>query len=105
MPKVADKRNEFAFFLKSSVLFAKPMGCRPGPHLTLLTSSTNSLLVETPSIKVLGQLRQTPWQRFARLQRTAARLAQGRGQPKGVFKFASNEACTTWTANLNRTGK
>ncbi|MBC7367007.1 MAG: hypothetical protein H7343_09395 [Undibacterium sp.] len=61
--------------------------------------------METPSIKVLGQLRQTPWQRFARLQRTAARLAEGRGQPKGVFKFASNEACTTWTANLNRTGK
>ena len=59
--------------------------------------------VETPAIKVLGQLHKTPWQRFARLQRTAARLAQGRGQPKGVFKFASNEACTTWTASLNRT--
>jgi len=48
-------------------------------------------------------LRKTPWQRFARLQRTAARLAEGREQPKGVFKFASNEACTTWTASLNRT--
>jgi hypothetical protein len=58
--------------------------------------------VETPEIKVLGQLRKTPWQRFARLQRTAARLAEGRGQPKGVFKFSSNEACSTWTASLNR---
>jgi hypothetical protein len=61
--------------------------------------------VETPAIKVLGQLRHTPWQRFARLQRTAARLARGRGQPKGVFTFSSNEACDSWTANLNRTGK
>jgi hypothetical protein len=31
--------------------------------------------VETPAIKVIGQLRKTPWQRFARLQRTAAKLA------------------------------
>lgn len=61
--------------------------------------------VETPAIKVLGQLHKTPWERFARLQRTAARLAQGRGQPKGVFRFATNEACTTWTANLIRRGK
>jgi hypothetical protein len=61
--------------------------------------------VETAAIKVIGQLEKTPWQRFARLQRTAARLAQGRGQPKGVFRFASNEACTAWTASLNRNGK
>jgi hypothetical protein len=61
--------------------------------------------VEAPTIKVIGQLQKTPWQRFARLQRTAARLAQNRGQPKGVFRFASNEACTTWTASLNRNGK
>jgi hypothetical protein len=61
--------------------------------------------VETPTIKVIGQLQKTPWQRFARLQRTAARLAQGRGQPKGVFRFATNEACTLWTANLNRQAK
>jgi len=60
------------------------------------------LFVEASAIKVIGELRKTPWQRFSRLQRTAARLAQGRGQPKGVFKFASNEACTAWTANLNR---
>jgi hypothetical protein len=62
-------------------------------------------VVETPAIKVIGQLQKTPWQRFVRLQRTAARLAQGRGQPKGVFRFATNEACETWTANLNRHGK
>ena len=61
--------------------------------------------VETPAIKVLGQLHQTPWQRFARLQRTAAKLARGRGQPKGVFKFTTNEACATWTANLNRSAR
>ncbi|MBK9989210.1 MAG: hypothetical protein IPP19_00350 [Verrucomicrobia bacterium] len=61
--------------------------------------------METPEIKVLGQLNKTPWQRFARLQRTAAQLAKGRGQPKGVYRFATNEACTTWTANLNRSGK
>lgn len=62
-------------------------------------------LVKAPEIKVLGQLKKTPWQRFARLQRTAARLAKGRGQPKGVFRFATNEACTQWTANLNRSAK
>ena len=56
-------------------------------------------------MKTVGTLHKTPWQRFARVQRTAARLARGRGQPKGVFKFASNEACTAWTANLNRNGK
>jgi hypothetical protein len=58
--------------------------------------------MEAHSMKVLGQLRKTPWQRFVRLQRSAARLAQGRGQPKGVFKFASHEACDAWTANLSR---
>jgi hypothetical protein len=63
------------------------------------------LRVEKPSIKVLGLLHKTPWQRFARLQRTAATLARGRGQPKGVFRFSSHEACDAWTANLNRNGK
>jgi hypothetical protein len=57
------------------------------------------------SIKVVGQLRKTPWQRFARLQRTAAQLARGRGQPKGVFRFSSHEACSAWTASLNRNAK
>ena len=61
--------------------------------------------VEKQAIKTSGTLQKTPWQRFARLQRTAAQLARGRGQPKGVFKFASNEACTAWTANLTRNGK
>ena len=63
------------------------------------------MLVEDAATKVLGELKKTPWERFARLQRTAARLAHGRGQPKGVFRFATNEACAAWTANLNRGGK
>jgi hypothetical protein len=61
--------------------------------------------VETQPIKILGQLHKTSWQRFARLQRTAAQLARGRGQPKGVFRFSSNEACSAWTASLNRNAK
>ena len=60
--------------------------------------------MEQRAIKTIGTLHKTPWQRFARLQRTAAQLARGRGQPKGVFKFASHAACNAWTANLNRTG-
>ena len=61
--------------------------------------------MEKQGIKTIGTLQKTPWQRFARLQRTAAQLARGRGQPKGVFKFASYEACSAWTKNLNRNGK
>jgi hypothetical protein len=61
--------------------------------------------VQKLTIKVLGRLHKTPRQRFARLQRTATQLARGRGQPKGVFRFATNEACTAWTGNLNRSGK
>jgi hypothetical protein len=61
--------------------------------------------VASSSIKVVGKLRSTPWQRFCRLQRIAAKLARGRGQPKGVFRFVSNEACSAWTANLNRNAK
>ncbi len=61
--------------------------------------------VESAAMKVVGKLDKTPWQRFARLQRSAARLSAGRGQPKGVFRFATNEACSQWTANLNRTAK
>jgi len=59
-------------------------------------------LVEPASIKILGQVRKSPWERFTRLQRTAAKLAHGRGQPKGVFLFTSHEACNEWTASLNR---
>ena len=61
--------------------------------------------MEKQAIKTIGTLQKTPWQRFARLQRTAAQLARGRAQPKGVFKFASHEACSAWTENLNRNGK
>jgi len=75
------------------------------PGLDPLRSPRDFRGVEPSAIKVVGQLRKSPWQRFARLQRSAARLAVGRGQPKGVFRFASNEACDTWTANLNRHGK
>ena len=54
------------------------------------------------SIKVLGKQKLTPWERFAKLQRTASKLARGRGQPRGVFRFSSYEACQKWTNNLNR---
>jgi hypothetical protein len=62
-------------------------------------------LMEAKAMKTLGRMQKTPWQRFVRLQSTAARLAKGHGQPKGVFRFASNEACSQWTATLNRSGK
>ena len=52
----------------------------------------------TVPMRVVGQLRRTPWQRFIRLQRTAAKLAAGKGQPKGVYRFSSYEECATWTA-------
>ena len=61
--------------------------------------------VESASIKVVGELRKTAWQRFARLQRTTAQVARGKGQPKGIFRFASHEACDAWTRNLNRPAK
>jgi len=73
--------------------------------LTRLSRQATFDPVETSSFKVVGQLRKTAWERFARLQRTAAQLAKGRGQPKGVVRFSSNEACDAWTANLNRRGK
>lgn len=58
--------------------------------------------VKTPDMKVVGQLRKTPWQRFVRLQATAALLAKGKGQPKGIFRFASHEECAQWTASRSR---
>ena len=61
--------------------------------------------MEAASIKVVGQLRKTAWPRFSRLQRITAALARGRGQPKGVFRFSSHEACDTWTRSLNRREK
>jgi hypothetical protein len=48
-------------------------------------------------IKILGQLRASPWQRFCKLQRTTAKLAGRRGQPKGVYRFASYQECAEWT--------
>jgi hypothetical protein len=53
-------------------------------------------------MKVVGQLRKTPWQRFTRLQATAALLAKGRGQRKGVYRFASHEECAQWTASQTK---
>lgn len=58
--------------------------------------------MEAASIKVIGQVRKTAWQRFSRLQRTTAALTVGRGQPKGVFRFPSHEACDQWTRSLIR---
>ena len=77
----------------------------PGAALDPSGRSREFEPLEKQAIKTIGTLQKTPWQRFARLQRTAAQLARGRGQPKAVFKFASNEACTAWTANLTRNGK
>jgi hypothetical protein len=53
-------------------------------------------------MKVVGQLRKTPWERFVRLQATAALLARGKGQPKGVYRFASHEECILWTSQRTR---
>jgi hypothetical protein len=61
--------------------------------------------VDSAAIRVAGKLHKTPWERFARLQRSAARLSKGKGQPKGIFCFVSNEACSRWTANLIRSAK
>jgi hypothetical protein len=49
-------------------------------------------------MKVVGRLKTTPWQRFVRLQRTAVKLSRGKGQPKGVFRFATHEECEVWAA-------
>jgi len=49
--------------------------------------------VKPLTMKVVGQLRKTPWERFARLQATTALLTKGKGQPKGVYRFASHEEC------------
>ena len=89
----------------------------PGWHFSILTSECllfgtldpfrlllSVLCVETPPIKVLGKLRKPPWQRFVRLQRTAAQLARGRGQPKGVFRFATHEDLVSPARELNRLG-
>ncbi|MFZ5497151.1 MAG: hypothetical protein ACOZE5_17665 [Verrucomicrobiota bacterium] len=55
--------------------------------------------MKTVPMKTVGRLRKTPWQRFARLQATTALLTKGKGQPKGVYRFASHEDCARWTAS------
>ena len=55
--------------------------------------------MEKLPLKVLGRQRLTAWQQFARLQRISTKLARGKGQPKGVFLFASHEECDKWTAS------
>jgi hypothetical protein len=71
-------------------------------NLTPESFSARFVAMEAASIKVIGQIRKTAWQRFSRLQRTTAALAFGRGQPKGVFRFSSHEACDKWTRSLTR---
>jgi hypothetical protein len=75
------------------------------PALAPLDPRNELISMETKAMKILGRMQKTPWKRFVRLQSAAARLAKGHGQPKGVFRFASNEACSQWTATLNRSGK
>jgi hypothetical protein len=70
--------------------------------LDVVGSPTDIAGVETLPMKVVGQLRKTPWQRFARLQATAALLARGKGQPKGVYRFASHEECAQWTVSQRK---
>ena len=57
------------------------------------------VFMQTLPMRIAGRLRRTPWQRFIRLQRTSAQLAAGKGQPKGVYRFASYEECTAWTTS------
>lgn len=53
--------------------------------------------VKTTTMKTVGQLRRTPWERFVRLQATTALLTHGKGQPKGVYRFSTHEECAQWT--------
>jgi hypothetical protein len=50
------------------------------------------------NMKIVGRLKKTPWQRFVRLQQMAAKLSKGRGQPRGVYRFASHEESDAWEA-------
>ena len=49
-------------------------------------------------MKVLGGSLLPPWERFNRLQRSAAVLLRGRLGPKGVFRFKSFEEFDQWKA-------
>lgn len=73
-----------------------------GGTLDVIATLINIPGVKTLPIKIVGQLHKTPWQRFARLQATAALLAKGKGQRKGVFRFASHEECAQWTASQTK---
>ena len=82
----------------------------PGPQigrlrLRLEQSGDRAIIsrVNTSGMKVVGRLQRSPWQRFIRVQRTAMKLAKGKGQPKGVYRFSSYEECAAWEANLKRT--
>ena len=48
-------------------------------------------------MRVVGNVKLSPWQRFVQLQRTAGKLSRGRGQPKGVFRFKTHEDANRWT--------
>jgi hypothetical protein len=73
-----------------------------GGALDVIAAVANIAGVKTMPMKVVGQLRKTPWQRFARLQSTTALLAKGKGQRKGVYRFASHEECAKWTASQTK---
>jgi hypothetical protein len=58
--------------------------------------------MKTLPMRIVGRLHRTPWQRFVRLQQTAAQLAVGKGQPKGIYRFACYEECSVWAKSRNR---
>jgi len=60
--------------------------------------------METPvTMRVLGQPKGTPWDRFVRLQRTMSKLAVGSySQPRGVFLFRTHEEADQWTLKNRR---
>jgi hypothetical protein len=49
-------------------------------------------------MRVVGRLKGTPWERFVKLQRRAAKVSAGSYlQPRGVFCFSSHEEANEWT--------
>jgi hypothetical protein len=54
-------------------------------------------------MKIVGQLRNTPWERFVRLQNTTRLIAKGKGYPKGVYRFASHKESDQWKAKMRAT--
>jgi hypothetical protein len=54
-------------------------------------------------MKTVGRLKGTVWERFDRLQRTAALLLGDRNRhPVGVFRFKSHEEADQWNQSLNQ---